>query len=62
MEYVCQCCNKNQGSVANLNKHLFSCSYYDEWLKNYKPPSITLCKTCERNFIDITKHICDNIK
>ena len=62
MDYICQCCNEDQVTASNLNKHLNTCCKYDEWIKNYKPPSSKLCILCHRNFIDISKHECNRKK
>ena len=58
--YICNCCKTNQKTAANLNKHLFNCKEYDNFIstKNIS------CNSCNLKFINkeyLINHIC-NIK
>ena len=58
--FECPACNKDLGFASNLNKHLWICEVYKEWIKTYKPPETINCKVCKRNFINLNNHKCKN--
>lgn len=57
--YKCLACNTYQYNAYNLNKHIFKCIYYNEFIKTYKPKKTICCEYCKNNFsyIDIKDHI-----
>ena len=47
----CIACNFKSENLSELNKHIYRCEYYDNWLKNYVPPKEYKCKKCKVKFI-----------
>lgn len=48
----CIACNFKSENLSQLNKHIYSCKYYNEWFKNYVPPKGYECKKCHIKFIN----------
>ena len=57
--FICLACEKDLQSASNLNKHLYSCETYPEWIKTYTPPSTVDCQVCDKKFTnqnDLNNH------
>lgn len=61
-EYLCNACKVDQKTGTNLNKHLFDCCEYNNFMKTYIPPTGVICNFCNLIFIKkeyLLTHTCN---
>lgn len=47
----CGACNKIFNNFSEINKHLFICDKYSQWIKTHKPKYFN-CKYCDSSFVN----------
>ena len=60
-EYLCIGCKVDKKTPRDLNKHLFECDKYNNFMKTYIPPKGITCSFCNLIFINkdyLLTHTC----
>jgi hypothetical protein len=52
LDYKCIACNIDLYNPLNLNKHLYICLEYKNFIKNYIPPKTIKCDKCNLEFTE----------